>query len=517
MSRSLILSIAVLSAAHAQAAEPRTAAAPRLYGVLYGGGHFFLQQTEDFAQSGVFGLRIGGTFAPHFGLELAGGLVPTTYLIEDWNGPASRSTVMANPRLDLTFPLWGVGPLLPYLQLGGGFKYFKIGDTVSSSFTGADLPPEARPQVKWHDLDLQWDLAVGAWIYLKDFLALDLNFRYLMSGEGVEYFRNRDGSPAYADRFDNLELTVGIVGILGFEKKDSDKDGIVDKEDACPNEPEDKDGFEDGNGCPDPDNDQDGILDGTDKCVDVAEDKDGFQDEDGCAEADNDGDGLLDAADKCPLEPEDKDKFEDEDGCPDPDNDKDGIADAADQCPLEPETKNKYKDEDGCPEGDKDKDGIPDEIDKSPDAPETYNGYQDGDGSPDEIPKAVKKFTGVIAGINFELNSDKLTKASTPLLDKAVAVLLEFTDIKMEIQGHTSADGDDAANLDLSQRRAASVARYFIEKGVAPDRVIAKGFGETMPVAKDDAAGRKKNRRVEFKLIIDDVRPMDVVVQPATP
>ena len=92
------------------------------------------------------------------------------------------------------------------------------------------------------------------------------------------------------------------------------------------------------------DQDGDGILDNVDQCPRVAEDKDGFEDEDGCPDPDNDKDGIPDVSDKCPNEPEDKDGFEDDDGCPDPDNDKDGILDAADKCPLEPGVA-----PDGCP------------------------------------------------------------------------------------------------------------------------------------------------------------------------
>ncbi|HMG54638.1 MAG TPA: thrombospondin type 3 repeat-containing protein, partial [Kofleriaceae bacterium] len=118
---------------------------------------------------------------------------------------------------------------------------------------------------------------------------------------------------------------------------DADGDGIRDSVDKCPNEPEDKDMFEDDDGCPDPDNDHDGIPDALDKCPLDPEDKDGFQDDDGCPDKDNDGDGIPDTLDKCPNEPEDKDLFEDEDGCPDPDNDHDGIPDALDKCPNAPE------------------------------------------------------------------------------------------------------------------------------------------------------------------------------------
>jgi outer membrane protein OmpA-like peptidoglycan-associated protein len=100
----------------------------------------------------------------------------------------------------------------------------------------------------------------------------------------------------------------------------------------------------------DGDRDGDGIPDSIDKCPDEPEDRDMFQDEDGCPDLDNDGDGIPDAKDKCPLDPEDKDGFQDEDGCPDPDNDGDGIPDRLDACPNEPETKNGIADDDGCPD-----------------------------------------------------------------------------------------------------------------------------------------------------------------------
>jgi hypothetical protein len=98
---------------------------------------------------------------------------------------------------------------------------------------------------------------------------------------------------------------------------DHDHDGIPDDVDKCPDEPEDKDGFEDEDGCPDYDNDQDGIVDAKDKCPNVAEDRDGFEDEDGCPDLDNDHDGIPDRFDHCPNQPETINGIDDEDGCPD--------------------------------------------------------------------------------------------------------------------------------------------------------------------------------------------------------
>ena len=101
---------------------------------------------------------------------------------------------------------------------------------------------------------------------------------------------------------------------------------------------------------PTEDSDHDGILDVRDRCPALAEDKDGFEDDDGCPDPDNDGDLVPDARDKCPNAPEDADGYDDADGCPDVDNDHDGIPDARDACPAQPETINGFDDDDGCPD-----------------------------------------------------------------------------------------------------------------------------------------------------------------------
>ena len=163
-------------------------------------------------------------------------------------------------------------------------------------------------------------------------------------------FAMAGGAPTSALGSAGVRLAVGLTFDARKVNRDQDGDGILDKDDKCPTQPEDKDGFEDSDGCPDPDNDKDGILDEQDKCPNVAEDKDGFEDSDGCPDPDNDKDGIPDVKDKCPNVAEDIDNFEDSDGCPDPDNDKDGILDVDDLCPSAPETKNGFEDLDGCPD-----------------------------------------------------------------------------------------------------------------------------------------------------------------------
>jgi OOP family OmpA-OmpF porin len=216
---------------------------------------------------------------------------------------------------------------------------------------------------------------------------------------------------------------------------------------------------------------------------------------------DTDGDGILDKNDKCPNEAEDKDGFEDEDGCPDLDNDQDGIPDTADKCPNEPEDKDGFQDDDGCPDTDNDGDGIPDDADKCPNEPETKNNYQDTDGCPDEVPAEVAKFTGVIKGINFKTNSAKVTRGSHKVLDKAVKVLTDYPDVKLEIGGHTDNVGKAEYNLELSQKRADSVMEYLVNKGIAADRLTAVGYGMDKPLTSNKTRkDRAKNRRTEFTL-----------------
>ena len=299
-----------------------------------------------------------------------------------------------------------------------------------------------------------------------------------------------------------------FIGIV-FEPNigDRDGDGIKDDVDKCPDDPEDFDGFEDEDGCPDPDNDRDGIPDVDDKCPNIPEDKDGFQDEDGCPEGnknDRDGDGILDDVDKCPDDPEDFDGFQDQDGCPDPDNDQDGILDVDDLCPNDPEDKDGFEDADGCPDPDNDKDRILDKDDKCPNEPETYNGYQDEDGCPDRGRVVVTDTSiEILDMIYFEYDKAIIKKESYPILDAVAATLQGNPSIQLvEIQGHTDERGDDAYNLDLSDRRAHAVRQYLIDKGVDEKRLTAQGYGETQPLdRRHNEAAWAKNRRVAFLIL----------------
>ena len=207
---------------------------------------------------------------------------------------------------------------------------------LSGAETEGTSPLEAVAAIRWGVTD-RMSVAVGGG-------------RGLVDGVGAPSVRGFVGAMFTTSRRGEESL-VGVSRPAALDPGgDEDGDGIKNGVDRCARQAEDKDGFEDADGCPDPDNDGDKIADVADKCPQEAEDLDGFQDSDGCIDGDNDEDGILDVADKCPDEPEDVDGFQDDDGCDDVDNDQDGIPDVMDACPVEPETKNGVKDNDGCPE-----------------------------------------------------------------------------------------------------------------------------------------------------------------------
>jgi outer membrane protein OmpA-like peptidoglycan-associated protein len=285
---------------------------------------------------------------------------------------------------------------------------------------------------------------------------------------------------------------------------DPDHDRIRGEADACPDEAEDLDDWQDEDGCPDLDNDGDGLSDEGDRCPNDAEDADGFEDRDGCPDPDNDGDGVPDAQDACPMEPEDIDGWKDADGCPDPDDDGDGIPDVADSCPNAAEDVDGFRDADGCPEPDNDDDGILDVDDLCPNEPEEFNGERDEDGCPDSVKAVVSGGAIVILDkVLFVSGKDRILKQSFPVLDAVRSTLADNPKIaRVRIEGHTDDRGDDASNLRLSEKRAQAVLRWLVEHGIEPERLEATGYGEIRPIA-DNATdeGRQKNRRVEFKIL----------------
>ena len=238
--------------------------------------------------------------------------------------------------------------------------------------------------------------------------------------------------PAYMDL--NNTLLEGYVALTYyFGPGDCDGDGIIGSKDKCPRQPEDFDGFEDEDGCPDPDNDGDGIPDVTDRCPDQPEDFNGYQDEDGCPDADTDGDGVIDIHDKCPGTPR--------------------------WTPVEA---------DGCPK---------------PEPPK-----------PQPVEDLKPKLLAVT--VNFALNSAALDGTAKEKLDALASAMVADPTLAVKVGGHACDLGSDAYNQRLSERRAAAVKTYLVAKGIDGTRITPVGFGETQPlVSNTNEQSRAQNRR----------------------
>ncbi|MBL7795750.1 MAG: OmpA family protein [Saprospiraceae bacterium] len=338
---------------------------------------------------------------------------------------------------------------------------------------------------------------------------------------------------ASAEKRDNIQLGVGFVYLLHKappkpqELSDRDKDGVPDATDQCPDKPGRPAAF----GCPDYDND--GIADDNDDCPTQP----GASTTNGCP--DKDEDGVADKDDDCPTEAgtvkgcpdRDRDGVADKDddcpteagtvkGCPDADSD--GVADKDDKCPREPGTAATG----GCPPvTDRDGDGVADDKDPCPDAKGPFNGCpdSDGDGVADNLDKCpnsvgpatnygcpeVKKETKerlefAMKNVQFETGKTELKSSSYKILDEIVGIMKQYPDYKLDIRGHTDNVGEPERNLALSTDRAKTCYDYFVYRGIKAERLRSAGFGDTKPIGDNKrSAGRAKNRRVEFELVLD--------------
>lgn len=304
------------------------------------------------------------------------------------------------------------------------------------------------------------------------------------------------------DRKDHDDFVIHSLGIKFrlFGDKDQDKDGVKDKEDACPAIP----GSVATNGCPD--DDGDGIINSQDLCPNVA----GAAENRGCA--DSDGDSIVDFEDACPniagsLEfqgcaDSDGDKIPDgDDICPEvkgttategcPDDDGDGIKNSVDLCPAFAGT----AEFGGCP--DSDNDGI---IDKEDDCP-TLKGIKPNKGCPEVSADVKRKMDVIFQNLLFATNSANIDPTSLDDLDELVTIMSDDEDLRLSIEGHTDNRGNNEYNLELSRLRAEAVKQYLVNGGISVSRIKAVGYGETRPITTNDTAnGRLKNRRVELNI-----------------
>ncbi len=391
-------------------------------------------------------------------------------------------------------------PFTPYIMLGVGGVYLHSDVSQSpDSYTGAagnlaggfgfqyslsekiGIRLQSMTNYTFNDI---WDGAPFSYLthtrnknndlFMYHSLGLFYNIPYGDAMEGGTSLKDKD-KDGVPDKLDKCPKTLPWQLPVNDEgcPKDSDLDTIPDYMDSCK--------FEFGprkfNGCPDKDND--GIQDKDDRCPDKA----GPVEFNGCP--DTDGDGIIDIEDQCPKEK----GLKEFNGCPDSDGD--GIEDRKDKCPavVGPAAG------EGCP--DTDGDGVYDNTDVCPKVP----GIVGNKGCPEIKQEVVAKIALAAKGINFETGSDVIKPESYDDLDALVKILNEYPEANVSIDGHTDNAGVPAANLDLSQRRANAVRAYLINKGVSAARLTAMGYGDTQPIADNKtAAGKAKNRRVDFKL-----------------
>lgn len=395
--------------------------------------------------------------------------------------------------------------LSPKFNLTANLGFFKIeeGDNVSSSSNDVDFSLEYK--ILPEESKLQPYLTAGAGFYSGTdnfgILPLGGGLRYEFVENLSAYVQARYKLHPTDENFDYLTTSIGLVYALGGNK-DSDEDGVYDKDDECPF----KAGGVATNGCPDTDGD--GIADKDDNCPELAgilafngcpdTDGDGIMDlEDACPEEagseamkgcpDTDGDGIADKDDKCP----DAAGTKENSGCPDSDGD--GIVDKDDKCPNEAGPKSNN----GCKEADTDGDGILDKNDSCPD----QAGVAANNGCP-EIEEEVKEILlEALEGVQFKSGSDVLLASSYTKLDKVVEVMKSHSEFKLKISGYTDNTGSAATNLALSKKRAAAAKKYITDRGISESKISSEGYGIANPIADNGtSAGRAKNRRVEFEV-----------------
>lgn len=330
----------------------------------------------------------------------------------------------------------------PSINIGGGYNF--IGDASAGTVNGG----------------------LGLTFWLTEQVGLQFQSTYKHSFD--------DNRVADLDVPSHIQHFAGLTFKIGG--KDTDGDGIYDKDDACPEVA----GLKEFKGCPDTDGD--GIQDSEDACPEEA----GSKELNGCP--DNDGDGIINSEDACPDDKGTKMMK----GCPDADGD--GVADKDDKCP----TVAGAKDNAGCPWPDTDGDGVADKDDKCP----TVKGTVANNGCPEVSDDTMKKLNDYGKTILFNSGKASFQKQTIPVLQAMAAILKEYPTAKFSLEGHTDSDGSEAMNQKLSEDRAAAVKNFLIENGIDASRLSSKGFGESMPVDSNKTAkGKANNRRVEVKLV----------------
>lgn len=374
-----------------------------------------------------------------FSVQLAGSINKVETLVKEDDSDLLYWAIDANVKYDLNNLFGETAWFDPYILIGGG--YTNLGDNAEGMLNGG--------------------LGFNTWFNDN----LGLNF------QSVSKY-------GFSDKVNpHFQHSLGLA--FRFGGKDTDGDGVYDKDDACPEVA----GLKSFNGCPDADGD--GIKDSDDACPEVA----GLAALNGCPDAD--GDGIADKDDACPSTKGTRAM----NGCPDGDGD--GVADKNDKCPgvAGPVANN------GCPWPDTDGDGVLDKDDKCP----RVAGVASRQGCPEPKPviteEATAKLNEFARAIYFNTGRTSFKPGVKGKLDLIVAIMKEHPEANFSIEGHTDSSGRASTNQRISDKRAKAVLNYLVSKGISSSRLTSVGYGEDYPIASNKTrAGKAQNRRVEIKL-----------------
>ena len=398
----------------------------------------------------------------------------------DITPPLSKLTVARNINKYLVIDWQTSVGNLPNQRIGMGKEFFLMtGLGLQFKFNGL-----------WNE-DSWFDpyLRVGANYMRHDYTGV----AFPLTDVNGQYYGGFSGTPSTQRRSDHFTVSTGLgsnfwltknfgLGVQGdyvstpvdksdianfwqasasllfrFGNTDRDKDGILDKDDACPDTPGIASTDPQFNGCPDTDGD--GVFDKVDKCIDVA----GPAENEGCPWPDTDGDGTLDKDDACP----DVAGPAENKGCPWPDTDGDGILDKDDACP-------------------------------------TVFGLAKYNGCPKPKVETAKDVEAKLGSVYFDFNKSSIKAESKDALD-AAASLIKTDGGNYLLEGRTDAKGAEAYNLKLSRERAASVVAALDARGVDANALKSVGVGEAKATVSDKAsdAERQVDRKVVVKAIED--------------
>ena len=341
----------------------------------------------------------------------------------------------------------GIGGRLRLLDNQEGYANQPGGDYLGNAWISAHVGAMA-----WDGPQLAVDVAVGyEWSVVAP-VQLGLFARGLFG-----FFGDNDD----VDFLVTAGISVGIELAGEVDALDSDGDGLSDEREQN----------RWGTSARNPDTDSDALGDG----VEVRTGTDPLR-------PDTDGDGLLDGAE---------------------DANRDGRLDDGETAPRAAATDGR-----GAPDGfevgrpgydprdpsddDADRDGVVDHLDQClGTAPGT---------EVDERGCAIMRPEIVLQGIEFAFDRADILPESEPALRRALQILIDNPDVRVEIGGHTDAVGSVAHNRTLSRARATAVRDWLVEHGIARSRMTVQGYGHTRPVADNDTEeGRQRNRRIEFR------------------